>query len=131
MSDYATRWPLRLEACKKVTYLFAAVYGPYAVLGLASVFPIYRPGIALFIEHISSNVNPVANLYALYLVFEMSLYEGGAGNRWILIMGSFMLFFTNFVTKKRGTFSMYYLNDKYRTLDATLYPSLHYLFGWR
>ena len=70
-------------------------------------------------------------LYALFLLLEMSLYEGGAGNRWLLLMGSFMAFFTHFVSKKRGTFSMYYLDATYRTLDATLYPSIHYLFGWR
>ena len=131
VSDYATRWPLRVEAIKNITYTFAAVFGPYSAIGLLSVFPIFRPGIALIVEHISSNANPVAILYALYLLTEMSLYEGGAGNRWILLMGCFMAFFTNFVLKKRGTFSMYYLNARYKTLDATLYPSLHYLFGWR
>ena len=70
-------------------------------------------------------------LYALYLLTEMSLYEGGAGNRWLLFIGIFLTFFSNFVSKKRGTFSMYYLNARYRTLDATLYPSIHYLLGWR
>ena len=48
-----------------------------------------------------------------------------------MILYAIMAYAFDFFFSYRGSFAVYYLNPRSRTLDAKLYPSIQYLLGLR
>ena len=51
--------------------------------------------------------------------------------KWAFWVYTLIAIFFRYEEKMRGTFAMYYLNPRLKTLDAQLHPSFQYTLGWR
>ena len=119
----------KLATFKQVAEVHAAVWAPLLLIGFFTSFGVLKPFAAFWLEHISSNANPLTYLWGFFMFSELALTTQDNWGWWYWYLITGVLF--HFVEKRRGTFAMYWLNPKLDTLDAKLHPSIMYALGWR
>ena len=121
----------RMDTLKLVSIIHAALWGPLVLLALFTEFGALKTLTALYIEHIEANANGIVYLYCVWILTDLAFTYGGSTN-WLITVGyAFYAWWFNSDETSYGTFAMYYLNPEDDRLDASLYPSLAYLVGWR
>ena len=88
----------------------------WAPLILLSVLPGAIP--AFYLQYISSNFNPAAYLTGAAILANLWYREKNYTNLGLFWAYFFMAQFFRYEEKMRGTFAMYYLNPRSKTLDA-------------
>ena len=119
----------KLATMKQIAEVHAAVWAPLLLIAFFTSFGVLKPFAAFYLEHISSNANPLTYLYGFFMFSELALTTQDNWSWWYLYLITGLFF--HFVEKRRGTFAMYWLNPKLDTLDSKLHPSIMYLLGWR
>ena len=116
----------RITAFTAVATMHVSLWGPLILL---SVLPGAIP--AFYLQHISSNFNPTVYLIGAAVFANLYYQDGESLGKWAFWAYSLIALFFRYEEKMRGTFAMYYLNPRSKTLDPQLHPSFQYGLGWR
>ena len=102
-----------VTALEQLAGMHVSIWAP---LFLLAVLPGALP--AFYLQYISSNFNPAAYLAGAAILANLWYQEEDSTSKWLFWAYFFFAQFARYEEKMRGTFAMYYLNPRLKTLDA-------------